>query len=133
HGLRVTYPEIHLAVQGNGFFVLKKDDDFIYSRYGRFFIDENGSVRQVETNLALMYFNEGKLIPARIYTSKPFKRLNKDEPYVVSASLENVGTELDGKMWLKYSDGTKYMTGRIALAVFDNPRDLLRIRKHSLT
>lgn len=140
-GLRVPEPKINIAIQGDGFFVLKDQERRYFSRYGAFYIDNLNILRQESTMHAVMGFKDQQLQPIEIPTTVDNdlrkETANKYPAYAYTLNenffvLEKLTVGANGLMVAHYSTGKTLEIGHIALANFKNPRKLMRLYAHSL-
>lgn len=130
---RQTGNDLDAAIDGNGFFVLKKDSQTFYTRAGQFVIDNNGFLTTRDDNAKVMSFGGGGLtevnisgsrsIPAKatsevVFTntlsvsSPTFELANISvtdsfgQPHQLTLNLVNDSTNSPGRWTFKVLEGT---------------------------
>ena len=98
-----------LAVQGDGYFVIKTGNENLYTRAGSFSMDAQGQLTTPAGGLVMSTENEPIAIP-------------------VDGTMESFTIAPDGKVMGAPSDGSEpRMLGQIQLATFANPAGLAKV------
>ena len=124
-GLRATDKAFDLAIQGHGFFVLRTSNgDMTFSRYGEMGLDRSGYLVHATSQLPVLGYCDDELGPIDLsrFASDPSD----------SSVAKSFRVELDGKIVAAYANNRVRETCQIALAIFQNPRNLRRGQKHLL-
>ncbi|MCL6447145.1 MAG: flagellar hook-basal body complex protein [Armatimonadetes bacterium] len=119
--LQPTGRQLDLAVSGNGFFGLKKDEDtgddrIYYTREGSFYVDKDGYI--VNSNGMRLVGEEEEPIQFEI----------SSEEVIDSINIANTG-----EIFVTYSDGSVDNENTIELYNFPNPDGLLKLGSNLYT
>lgn len=131
---QVTGRATNLMISGDGFFVVKRGGESMYTRAGAFNFDSSGNLVTVDGDIVQGSDSiSGTGTAADPYTAnmdvaniKPIKITDMvDEAAVPAMRSYNIGA--DGMITGIYSDGTKKPLFQVALANFTNPEGLEKV------
>jgi flagellar hook protein FlgE len=125
-GLEFTGQNLDLAINGNGFFVMRdSNEQFTYTRSGNFRLNTVGDIVN-PSGSKLMFFaprgdgtfneTEGGLIS-----------IKADAPNANGAPLTRLDVDQSGILRASYSDGSVSDLGKIAVATFSTPTNLAQL------
>lgn len=117
-----SYLPLDIAVRGLGFFVVEdqENNDRFFSLDGKITMSRNGFLVQKETGLAILGYKDDALQPIKI----------SDYSRYDNSLLRSIKIDLNGEIAIIYQNGVEIKRHKIALALFQYPRNLQRIAKH---
>jgi flagellar hook protein FlgE len=125
-GLEFTGQNLDLAINGNGFFVMRdSNEQFTYTRSGNFRLNTFGDIVN-PSGSKLMFFaptDDGRFNE----TEGGLISIKADAPNANGAPLTRLDVDQSGILRASYSDGSVSDLGKIAVATFSTPTNLAQL------
>lgn len=120
-----------LMLQGDGFFVVKKGTEQLYTRAGAFTFDNNGTLVTPSGNEVQGYALDatGAPVGGLIDVTLDYSALTPPVPAGVELTSYNIGS--DGKLRGIFSDNVQRDMAQLAIADFNNPMGLEKVGETS--
>jgi flagellar hook protein FlgE len=124
---QITNKLTDLMINGDGFFVLQRGNEQVYTRAGAFNFDNTGNLVSGDGSRVQGYMVDaagnrtGGLVPLQLDPA------NAVPAPATNAQLTSYNISGDGKINAIFSDGTQSVLGQVAIANFTNPQGLEKV------
>jgi flagellar hook protein FlgE len=120
-----------LMIQGDGFFVTRKDNELLYTRAGSFTFDENNELVTPAGNRVQGYLLDADGNPTGGLVDLSLDTANAVPAVPAGVDLTSYKIGSDGVIRGIFSDGEQRNMGQVALADFANPMGLEKVGETS--
>src|SRR4051812_42615860 len=116
-----------LMLQGDGFFVVRKDAERLYTRAGSFSFDDQENLVTPSGNRVQGYKLDATGAPTGGLVDMTLDQNNAVPPVPAGVQMTSYNISSDGKLHGVYDDGQQRDLGQLAIADFANPMGLEKV------